>query len=76
VGYAIGLTALAITRSPILAIVLLVGLVSLWRQWNDPVPGYHRIPTGKRLAVGLGYGALLVALAWTLPVAHGLATRG
>jgi Zn-dependent protease len=76
VGYAIGLSALVVTRSPILAIVLVVGLVPLWRQWNDPVPGYHQIPTGKRLAVGLGYGALLVALAWTLLVAHGLATPG
>jgi Zn-dependent protease len=76
VGYAVGILALLTTRSPILAIVLLVGLVSLWRQWHDPVPGYHEIPAGKRLAVGLGYGALLVALAWTLPVAHGLATSG
>ena len=74
VGYAVGLLALVVTRSPILAIVLVVGLVPLWQQWRDPVPGYHQIPAGKRLAVGLGYGALLVALAWTLPVAHGLAT--
>jgi hypothetical protein len=55
--------------------VLAIGLVTLWQRWRDPVPGYHAIPVGKRLVVGLGYAALLLALAWTLPVAHGMATH-
>jgi len=75
VGYAAGLLALVVLRSPILAIVLAVGLVTLWQRWRSPVPGYDAIPAGRRLAVGLGYGSLVVALASTLPVARALAGR-
>ena len=75
-GYAIGALALLVFPSPILALVLLVGLFTLWRQWNHPVPGYHAIAPGQRLAIGLAYGGLLVALAATLPFAHALATAG
>jgi Zn-dependent protease len=75
-GYALGLAALFVIRSPILAIVLVIGLVTLWRQWNHPVPGYHAIPRAQRLAIGLGYAALLLALIATLPIAHGLAVGG
>src|SRR5262249_14792881 len=65
-GYAAGLGALVLLRSPILALVLAIGLVTLWQRWRNPVPGYDAIPTGRRLAVGLGYGGLVVALAATL----------
>jgi Zn-dependent protease len=76
IGYAAGVAAFLVLRSPILAIVLLVGLYTLGQQWRHPVPGYHAIPPGKRLAVAVGYAALLLALVLTLPVAHALATGG
>jgi len=68
VGYAIGVAALVVTRSPILLLVLVVGLFTLWQRWRHPVPGYHDIQTSQRLAIGLGYAALVIALAVTLPI--------
>jgi Zn-dependent protease len=67
-GYALGLLALWFTRSPILLIVLAVGLFTLWQRWRNPVPGYHDIPRAQRLAIGLGYAALVIVLALTLPI--------
>lgn len=67
-GYALGLVALFVTRSPILLLVLIVGLFTLWHRWKHPVPGYHDIPRAQRLAIGLGYAALVIALAVTLPI--------
>lgn len=68
VGYGLGLVALLVTRSPILLLVLVVGLFTLWQRWRRPVPGYDAIPRPRRLAVGLGYAALVLALALTLPI--------
>jgi Zn-dependent protease len=68
IGYALGIVALVATRSPLLLLVLVVGLFTLWQRWRHPVPGYHDIPRSKRLAVGLGYGALVLALILTLPI--------
>ena len=67
-GYALGVVALVVTRSPILLLVLIVGLFTLWQRWKHPVPGYHDIPRAQRLAIGLGYAALVIALAVTLPI--------
>lgn len=67
-GYALGLVALAVTRSPILLLVMIVGLFTLWQRWNHPVPGYDRVPGSKRLAMGLAFGVLVVALVVTLPL--------
>jgi Zn-dependent protease len=67
-GYVLGLVAVLLTRSPLLVLVLLAGLVTVWRRWHHPVPGYHDIPAGSRLAVGIAYAALVVALALTLPL--------
>jgi Zn-dependent protease len=74
-GYALGLAALVWTRSPLLFIVMLVGLVTLVQRWRHPVPGYDRIPRPRRLLAGLGYAALVVALAASLPLGAGLAPR-
>ena len=68
VGYGLGILALLVTRSPILLVVLVVGLYTLWRRWNHPVPGYHAIPTSRRLAIGIAYAALVALLALSLPV--------
>jgi Zn-dependent protease len=67
-GYALGVLALVVTRSPILFLVLLVGLFTLWQRWRNPVPGYDNVPGGKRLAMGLAFAALVIALVLTLPL--------
>lgn len=67
-GYALGIAALVVTRSPILFLVLIVGLFTLWQRWRNPVPGYDRVPASKRLAMGLAFGALVLALVMTLPL--------
>jgi Zn-dependent protease len=68
VGYALGVVALLVTRSPLLLLVLLVGLFTLWQRWRHPVPGYDAIPRGQRLAIGLGFAVLVLALTFTLPI--------
>ncbi len=68
IGYAVGVVALLVTRSPLLLIVLLVGLWTLSRRWRNPIPGYDAIPREHRLAVALGYAALVAALIATLPL--------
>ena len=68
VGYALGVVALLLTRSPILLLVLGVGLFTLWQRWKHPVPGYHDIPRSARIAMGLGYALLVLALVLTLPI--------
>jgi len=67
-GYVVGLLALLLTRSPLLLVVLVAGLFTMWQRWHHPVPGYHDIHPGSRLAVGMAYAALVVALALTLPI--------
>ena len=67
-GYALGVVALVLTRSPILLLVLIVGLFTLWQRWRNPVPGYDQVPGAKRLAMGLAFAALVIALALTLPL--------
>jgi Zn-dependent protease len=68
VGYAIGGVALLLTRSPILFLVMLVGLFTLWRRWRDPLPGYDALPQAQRAAIALAYAGLVGALALTLPL--------
>ncbi|OLC17235.1 MAG: hypothetical protein AUH29_02760 [Candidatus Rokubacteria bacterium 13_1_40CM_69_27] len=68
VGYAVGVVALLVTQSPLLLIVLVVGLWTLFQRWRHPVPGYDALPPGRRLAVALGYAALVAALIATLPL--------
>lgn len=76
VGYALGLIALVVTRSPILGLVLLLGLISLWQRWRHPVPGYHDIPPARRLAIGIAFAVLVVALALTLPIGAAVPAMG
>ena len=67
-GYAVGVVALVLTRSPLLLIVLLVGLVTLVRRWRDPVPGYDALSARQRATIALAYTALVAALLVTLPL--------
>lgn len=61
-----GIGALILTRSPLLLIVLAVGLVTLVRRWRDPVSGYDALPRRRRLAIALGDAALVAGLVATL----------
>lgn len=65
-GYAVGIAALLVTRSPILLLVLAVGLFTLARRWREPVPGYDALPGGQRRLIGLAYAALVIGLLATL----------
>ena len=69
-GYVVGGGALLLTWSPLLLIVLIVGLFTLVRRWRDPVPGYDALPARQRAMIGLAYAALVVALLVTLPLDH------
>jgi len=67
-GYAIGIAVVVFTGSGILALVLLVGLVTLYQRLRHPVPGYHDVPPASRRVMGLAYLVLVVGLALTLPM--------
>jgi Zn-dependent protease len=67
-GYAVGAVALVLTRSPLLLIVMIVGLVTLMRRWRDPVPGYDALSARQRATIALAYTALVAALLVTLPL--------
>ena len=66
IGYAVGIVALLVTRSPLLLIVLLVGLWSLVQRWRNPVAGYDSLPPRQRTAIALWYAALIIGLVATL----------
>jgi Zn-dependent protease len=70
IGYSLGVVALLLTRSPVLLIVLVVGVFTLVRRWRDPVPGYDALPRRQRTVIALGYAALVVALLATLPLSE------
>lgn len=76
VGYAIGIVALVLTRSPLLLIVLLVGLWTLRQRWRSPVPGYDKLTPGQRWGMAIAYGGLIAAILATLPLADWLGGGG
>ena len=51
------------TYSPLLFLILLLGLVTLGRTMRGPRPGYFDVPVGKRVAIGVAYFALVALLA-------------
>ena len=67
-GYAIGVMALVVTRSPLLLLVLAVGLFTLWQRWRHPVAGYDAIPRSQRLMIAAAYAGVVIALVVTLPI--------
>jgi Zn-dependent protease len=62
-GYAIAIGALLLTRSPILFLILLLGLFTLPSTLRGPREGYFDVPPRRRLAIGAIYFALIAALA-------------
>ncbi len=67
-GYAIGVIALLLTRSPLLLIVLVVGLWTLVQRWRNPVPGYDALPSRQRALIASAYAGLVAGLVATLSV--------
>jgi hypothetical protein len=66
IGYAVGIVALLVTRSPLLLIVLILGLWSLAQRWRNPAPGYDSLPPRQRTLIAISYAALITALVATL----------
>ena len=75
-GYSAGVLALIWTRSPILFVVMIVGLFTLWQRWHHPVPGYNEIPQSARVTVGISYAVLLAALLLTFAIGQPASTPG
>jgi len=67
-GYAVGIVVLVLTRSPILFLVLLLGLLGLGKTIRGPRKGYFEIAPVKRLTMGVLYFALLAFLALGMQV--------
>ncbi len=68
VGYAVGIVVLIVTRSPILFLVLLLGLFSLGRTIRGPREDYFKVEPAKRISMGIAYFALLGLLALGMQV--------
>ena len=68
VGYGVGIAVFLLTFSPILFLILLVGLLGLWRTIRGPRQGYYDVEPRRRLAMGalyFGLVALLTLGMWT-----------
>ena len=63
VGYAAGIGVFLITYSPILFLILLLGLFTLGSTLRGPRKGYFDAPTSQRVAMGVAYFGLIVLLA-------------
>jgi Zn-dependent protease len=63
VGYAVGIVVFLLTKSPILFLILLLGLFTLGRTLRGPREGYFDVEPVKRLTMGVAYFGLIAALA-------------
>ena len=63
VGYAVGIAVFLLTKSPILFLILLLGLFTLGRTLRGPREGYFDVEPAKRVTMGLAYFGLIAALA-------------
>jgi len=67
-GYAIGIAVFLLTWSPILMLILLLGLFGLGRTLRGPREGYFDVPPARRRFMAFAYFGLLAALTlgmWT-----------
>jgi Zn-dependent protease len=68
VGYAVGIAVFLVTHSPILFLILLLGLFGLGRTLRGPRPGYYDVPPAARRFISFAYFGLLVIMVlgmWT-----------
>ena len=68
-GYVVGIVVFFVTYSPILFLVLLLGLFGLGRTLRGPHEGYFDVDPRKRLQIGVAYFSLLALLALGMWVA-------
>jgi Zn-dependent protease len=68
IGYAVGLVALLASRSPILLLVLIVGLWSVAQRRRNPGSDYDALTPRQRALIALAYAALVLALVATVSV--------
>jgi Zn-dependent protease len=67
-GYAIGITMFFVTHSPILFLILLLGLFSLGHAIRGYRPGYYDVPVSARRFIGVAYFGLIAVMVlgmWT-----------
>jgi Zn-dependent protease len=74
-GYAVGIVVLVMTRSPLLFLILVIGLFSLGRLRKGMAPDYYTVPGSLRVRMAVAYFGLLAVLAtgmWVAqqPLAH------
>ena len=67
-GYAVGIGVFFLTYSPILFLILLLGLLGLGRAIRGPHAGYYEVPSRKRWIMGSAYFALVVLLVLAMSV--------
>jgi Zn-dependent protease len=71
VGYVIGVGVFLVTTSPLLFLILLLGLFSLGRTIRGPTPGYFAVPSPARRLIGMAYFGLLIVMALGMWAADG-----
>jgi Zn-dependent protease len=67
-GYAVGITIFLTTKSPILFLILLLGLFGLGKTIRGYRPGYYDVPTPARRFIGVAYFGLMAIMVlgmWT-----------
>jgi Zn-dependent protease len=69
-GYAVGIAVLVVTRSPLLFLILVVGLFSLGRARRGTGPDYFAVARGLRIRMAAAYFGLLALLAMGMWVAQ------
>jgi Zn-dependent protease len=69
VGYIVGITVFLATWSPILGIILVFGVFTIYQRWRNPVPGYYNIPTSKRILMGASYFGLMILMVFGMAAA-------
>lgn len=62
-GYAGCIALWIVTRSPLLLVILLLGLFEAWRTFRRPDPAYLDVPRSRRVLAAVGYFGLAGALA-------------
>lgn len=68
-GYVLGVGVWYVTRSPILGIILLLGLFQVWRSFKRRPESYYDVPVRKRLVMTAAYFGLMAIMAAGMMVA-------
>jgi Zn-dependent protease len=67
-GYAVGIAVFLVTHSPILFLILILGLFGLGRTLKGPRPGYYDVAPSARRFISLAYFGLMAVMVlgmWT-----------